>query len=52
MDRSTVVEQVEKHVRAALEGNDASHDWAHIERVRALALRIAADEKVDHPGAH
>ena len=46
MDRAEVIKKVEEHVRVALEGNDASHDWAHIERVRATARRIAADEQV------
>jgi hypothetical protein len=43
--RAAAVAAVEAHVRAALGGNDASHDWQHIERVRANALRIAADEQ-------
>lgn len=43
-DRAAAISAVEERVQAALAANDASHDWAHIERVRALALRIAADE--------
>ena len=41
-----VVAAAETHVRHALSalGVDASHDYAHIERVRRLALRIAREE--------
>ena len=34
----------EEYVRVALAGNDASHDWQHIARVRALALSLALEE--------
>lgn len=34
----------EEYVRTALAGNDASHDWQHIARVRALALSLALEE--------
>lgn len=37
----------EEYVRAALAGNDASHDWQHIARVRALALSLALEEGLD-----
>jgi len=44
LDHNEIITSVETTVRTALEGNDASHDWAHIERVRDLALRIAVLE--------
>jgi hypothetical protein len=39
-----VLAAVEAHVRAALAGRDASHDWAHIARVTATAAALAAEE--------
>ncbi|KAJ3210109.1 hypothetical protein HDU83_001716 [Entophlyctis luteolus] len=38
---SHIIAATEEFVRSALAQNDASHDFAHIERVRYLALRIA-----------
>jgi uncharacterized protein len=35
-------------VKKELDGNDASHDYAHIERVWALARTLAEAEKVEH----
>lgn len=36
-----LVEVTEDYVRDQMKSNDASHDWAHICRVRTLALNIA-----------
>ncbi|HWQ99784.1 MAG TPA: HD domain-containing protein [Candidatus Methylomirabilis sp.] len=47
MDRPAVIQQTHDHVRLALEGEGTGHDWWHIERVRALALRIGAEEGAD-----
>lgn len=36
-----------EYVKKELSGNDASHDWAHIERVWKLAKEISKTETVD-----
>lgn len=41
-DGPAIIAAVEARVRTVLESNDASHDWAHTSRVRALALSLAA----------
>lgn len=41
-DAPAIIAAVEARVRTVLESNDASHDWAHTSRVRALALSLAA----------
>lgn len=38
---------VEADVRAALAAHDASHDWGHVARVRAMALRLARESAGD-----
>jgi hypothetical protein len=43
----SIVELAEQFVRAELQGNDASHDFAHIERVRALAKSLAVEENAN-----
>jgi uncharacterized protein len=42
-----VVQRTATHVRGALEGEGTGHDWWHIERVRRMALRLAAEEGAD-----
>lgn len=44
---SGFVDQTEVFVKEqiALLQHDASHDWSHIDRVRKLAIKIAAAEK-------
>ena len=41
---ASIIENTQEFVRSALEGNDASHDYAHIERVYNIAMNIAARE--------
>lgn len=41
------MESVEAGVRAAMARCDASHDFAHVARVRAVAVRLAAAEGID-----
>jgi uncharacterized protein len=36
----------EAFVRERIAGHDASHDWWHVHRVRQMALRLAADERL------
>jgi hypothetical protein len=50
LPHAALITAVESSVRAALEGNDASHDWHHIARVRSTALAIAAGEGLDEAG--
>ncbi|KAL6980033.1 hypothetical protein U1Q18_021684 [Sarracenia purpurea var. burkii] len=43
-ERSETVRNAEKLVESAMKGNDASHDAAHVFRVRDLALSLAREE--------
>jgi uncharacterized protein len=45
--RPEVIEKTERVVRAKLGEESTGHDWWHAERVRATALRIAAEENAD-----
>jgi hypothetical protein len=38
-NESTIIVNCVEYVKGALEGNDASHDWRHIERVRSKPLK-------------
>jgi len=42
-----LIEEAEKFVKAELAQNDGSHDWAHIDRVRNLALVLAEEERIE-----
>lgn len=42
--RTAAVQSIQKAVQDAMAANDASHDFAHIARVHAAALSIAAKE--------
>ena len=42
--RSEIVKRAEKLVEDFMGGNDASHDVAHVFRVRDLALSLATEE--------
>ena len=43
----SVVALTEVRVRELLAGDATGHDWWHVERVRRLALRLAAEEGAD-----
>lgn len=42
-----LVDASEAWVRGELEGNDGSHDWHHVDRVRRVALRLGREEGLD-----
>eukprot|EP01119_Soliformovum_irregulare_P004597 TRINITY_DN15662_c0_g1_i1.p1 TRINITY_DN15662_c0_g1~~TRINITY_DN15662_c0_g1_i1.p1 ORF type:complete len:237 (-),score=54.75 TRINITY_DN15662_c0_g1_i1:51-761(-) len=44
---SALVEAAIEFVKKELAGNDASHDWDHIDRVRKMAVRIADEENAE-----
>lgn len=44
-----VVEATEQYARDEMAGNDGSHDYAHVDRVRRSALSLAAEEGVTDP---
>lgn len=46
-EKTPAVVAAEAFVREHLAANDASHDYAHIERVRNTALRLAREEGVE-----
>ncbi|KAF7132814.1 hypothetical protein RHSIM_Rhsim09G0071800 [Rhododendron simsii] len=46
MAKSSTVSSAEKLVESAMKGNDASHDAAHVFRVRDLALSLAREESL------
>ena len=41
------VRDAEAFVRRQCSGYDSSHDWFHVDRVRRMALRLAADEGLE-----
>lgn len=47
MERAEIVRRTEHHIRARFLGEASGHDWWHVERVRAIALRLAREEKAD-----
>lgn len=44
MEKRDIVRKAEKLVEMAMKGNDASHDAAHVFRVRNTALSLALEE--------
>lgn len=46
-DYQRILSEATAEVQKTLGENDASHDFAHIERVRKVALRLAKDEGVE-----
>lgn len=52
MERKERVRKAEALVEKAMKGNDASHDAAHVWRVRDLALSLASEEGLSsHPNS-
>ena len=47
MDGAAVLERTEAYVRERMQGEGTGHDWWHVHRVRAAALRLAAEEGAD-----
>lgn len=47
MDKQAVIADIEKHVRASLEGEGSGHDWWHILRVLNTATALAKAEGAD-----
>ena len=45
--RAEVLSRTEAHVRRAMSGEGTGHDWWHVDRVRKMALRLAAEECAD-----
>jgi len=43
----SLIAKCEAYVQAELAGNDSSHDWFHIDRVRKLAVTLGAREGVE-----
>ena len=44
---ATVIAACEAYVRGAMARDASGHDWWHVERVRRVALRLAAEEGAD-----
>ena len=44
IDASDIIKKTAEYVEKSLKGNDASHDFAHIQRVHSLAENIARQE--------
>nr|XP_017231314.1 PREDICTED: uncharacterized protein YpgQ isoform X2 [Daucus carota subsp. sativus] len=44
MDRRKIIKKAEELMETSMKGNDASHDAAHVYRVRDLALSLAREE--------
>lgn len=42
-----MIEEIKKEARQFFVGSSGCHDWSHVERVHALAVRIARAEKAD-----
>ena len=42
-----VLPELEKKVREIFAGDSSGHDWFHLDRVRAIALKLAAEEGAD-----
>ncbi|KAK6931728.1 HD domain [Dillenia turbinata] len=49
MGKAETVRKAEELVKRAMKGNDASHDAAHVFRVRDLALSLAREEALSSP---
>lgn len=47
MTEVEILARTEAYVRGRMEGEGTGHDWWHVERVRRMALRLAAEEGAD-----
>lgn len=47
MNQEKLMDATIRHVRDRLRGDSSGHDWAHVERVHRMAMRINAAEKGD-----
>jgi uncharacterized protein len=47
LNERDIIQKTTDHVRGLLSGEGSGHDWFHIERVRNVAVRIAAEEKAN-----
>jgi uncharacterized protein len=46
-DREEILRRTESYVREQMHGEGSGHDWWHVDRVRRMALRLAAEEGAD-----
>jgi uncharacterized protein len=46
-DREAILRRTEAFVRERMHGEGSGHDWWHVDRVRRMALRLAAEEGAD-----
>ena len=46
-ERGEILRRTEQYTREAMEGDGSGHDWWHVDRVRRMALRLAAEEGAD-----
>ena len=49
-DARRLVQAAEEYCQQEMAGQDGSHDWFHVNRVRRLALLLAKQEAEAHPG--
>ncbi|MBX4196011.1 HD domain-containing protein [Candidatus Pacearchaeota archaeon] len=47
MIKEDVISMTKVYVRKTLEGEGSGHDWQHIQRVYAMAVKIGKEEKAD-----
>jgi len=47
MNKKELIKKIEAEAKKYFVGASGCHDWTHVERVRALALRIGKKEKAD-----
>jgi len=47
MNKARIIKRIERFVRQRLSGEGTGHDWWHVDRVRRIALKIAAREGGD-----
>ena len=47
MNNQEILDKTVEHVKQTLKGQEASHDWWHIERVWVMAKRLALEEHAD-----